>query len=60
MSLVLIRKSNECVLVGDTLIKVGEIKGNRVKLIFDGPFDVKIIRAELLDKNKKLDSENDG
>lgn len=46
--LVLSRKPGEKLVIGnDITVKVVEIKGNRVRLGFDAPDDVRILRAEL-------------
>ncbi len=45
--LVLARKCGEKVIIGETLLTVVEIRGNRVILAMDAPRSVKILRAEI-------------
>ena len=46
--LVLSRKKDQEIVIGDdVVVKVLEIRGDRVKLGFDAPSDVKIYRKEL-------------
>jgi carbon storage regulator len=46
--LVLSRKPGEQVFIGNGItLTVVEVKGNRVRLAFDAPDDVRILRAEL-------------
>jgi carbon storage regulator CsrA len=45
--LVLARKEREQILIGETLLTVVEIRGNRVILAMDAPAEVKIVRAEI-------------
>ena len=45
--LMLRRKVEECVWVGDTRVVLTQIKGKQVQLGFDGPRDVPIVRGEL-------------
>src|SRR5450432_4215457 len=46
--LVLTRKPGEKVLIGDGInVTVAEVKGNKVRLGFEAPDDVRILRAEL-------------
>jgi carbon storage regulator len=46
--LVLTRKPGEKVLIGDGIgVTVAEVKGNKVRLAFEAPDDVRILRAEL-------------
>ena len=46
--LVLTRKPGEKVLIGDGIgVTVAEVKGNKVRLAFEAPDDVLILRAEL-------------
>lgn len=48
--LVLSRKCGETITIGDDiLVKVVEIRSTRVKLAFDCPADVRIMRAEVAD-----------
>lgn len=47
--LVLSRKRGEAITIGGGItLKVIEIRGNRVKLGFDCPADVRIVREEIL------------
>lgn len=56
--LVLTRKQGERVLIGDNIaVTVVEIKGNRVRLAFDAPNQVQILRAELVDDLAEHDLE---
>ena len=49
--LVLSRKSGESISIGHSIrVKVIEIRGSRVKLGFDCPPDVRILREEVLDE----------
>jgi len=57
--LVLTRKDGECILIGDDSVKHGDYiikvtvitsKGGSVRLLFDAPNDIKIIRGELTQK----------
>jgi sRNA-binding carbon storage regulator CsrA len=56
MSLVLSRKMNESVLVhfGDRVCRVtaNSIKGRRVSLDFDADADIRIVRAEVAERDK--------
>lgn len=45
--LVLSRKLNQCIMVGDVKIMVVKLGGNRVSLGVDAPRDVPIVRGEL-------------
>lgn len=46
--LVLSRKTGEKLVIGDGItVTIVEINGNRVRLGFDAPDDVRILRAEL-------------
>jgi carbon storage regulator CsrA len=47
--LVLSRKPGESIAIGDVLVKVLRVEGNRVKLGFVAPAEVHIKRTELLD-----------
>ena len=48
--LVLTRKPCERVVIdGNITVTVAEIKGNRVRLVFDAPDDVCIMRSKLVD-----------
>ena len=53
------RKQNEEVVVGESVIvRVIQVKGNRVQLGFEGPRDVPVDRREVRDgKEKKNDEE---
>lgn len=58
MPLSLTRKPGESVLIvapdgTELTVTVGERKGNRIRLIFDGPQDYTFWRTELLDKEPK-------
>ncbi len=47
--LVLSRKVGEEVLIGDTIrVRILEIRGNRVKLGFTAPHDVRFMRLEVM------------
>jgi carbon storage regulator CsrA len=49
--LVLSRKVNEGVLVGDCLVKVLRIDGHKIVLGFDAPSDTRIRRTEIVQEN---------
>ena len=50
--LVLSRKINEQVQIGDNVfLKVIDVGGGRVRLLFDAPTDVRIQRTEVTDAN---------
>ncbi len=52
--LVLTRKSNEAIKLGDDIIiTVVEIKGNQVRLGVEAPANIRIYRKELYDRIKK-------
>jgi carbon storage regulator len=52
--LVLTRKPGEKVLIGDGInVTVAEVKGNKVRLAFEAPDDVRILRAELASQPKQ-------
>ena len=52
--LVLTRKSNESIMIGDNiLITVLSVKGNQVKIGFDAPKDVRIYREEIFERIQK-------
>jgi carbon storage regulator len=52
--LVLTRKPGEKVLIGDGInVTVTEVQGNKVRLGFDAPDDVRILRAELASQPKQ-------
>ncbi len=47
--LVLSRKENEAILIGDDIvITVSRISGNRVRFAIDAPKEVRIVRSELI------------
>ena len=46
--LVLSRKKDESIIIGDIVVTVKEVRGNRVKLGIQAPGDVKILRMELV------------
>lgn len=49
--LVLSRKRNESVMIGDNVtVTIVEIKGDRVKLAFQGPREVPIHRTEVYER----------
>jgi carbon storage regulator len=60
--LVLSRKRGEQVVLGNGItLTVVEVKGNRVRLAFDAPDQVRILRAELACRQgEPLDAEPDG
>ena len=52
--LVLSRKSNESIVInGNILIKVVSIRGNEVRLGFEAPQEISIIRKELIEQAAK-------
>lgn len=46
--LVLSRKQGESVVIGNITLTVVEVQGNRVRLAFDAPGHVRILRSELI------------
>lgn len=55
--LVLSRKRGEKIILGGTIVvTVVEVVGNKVRLGFDAPKDIEIIRKELLDDDKDPNS----
>jgi carbon storage regulator CsrA len=49
--LVITRRPNEEVLIGDNVrLIVGQIDRNQVRLVFDGPPEVRILRRELVER----------
>ena len=61
--LVITRKEGEEVVIGDPaaplgIVRIASIKGDRVKIAFDFPHEVKLLRRELADKHNA--SEKDG
>ena len=53
--LILTRRVGEAVQIGDNItIRVLGVKGGQVRLGFDVPKDVNVMRTELLNKPKKL------
>lgn len=57
--LVLARKLNESIQIGDTTVTVLRFKGNAIRLGIDAPRGVAIVRPELLFKEKKVDMPTD-
>ncbi|MDA7855732.1 carbon storage regulator [Pseudomonadales bacterium] len=56
MALVLTRKENESVLIdGDILVTVVQSRDGTVKLAFEAPPEVDIVRTELLDRHQSED-----
>lgn len=52
--LVLTRKVGETVVIGDGVrVRVEEIRGGKVKLSFDAPDSVRILRGELLTREEQ-------
>ena len=60
--LTLSRKPGEKVIIGDGItLTVVEVRGNRVRLAFDAPDQVRILRAELACRpGEPLDADPDG
>lgn len=60
--LVLSRKTGESVQIGDNIVvRVVEVKGGRVRLAFDAPNDVQILREELaeqIDRKGRIEKED--
>lgn len=51
--LVLSRKLNESIVIrDDVVVTVLEVSGGKVRLGIDAPADVKIVRSELLEKDR--------
>lgn len=54
--LVLSRYKNEKVQIGtEIVVKVLSIEGDKVRLGFDAPKEISILRSELLDENKIIE-----
>lgn len=54
--LVLTRKTNESILIGDNIkITLVKVSGGSVRIGIDAPKDVKIVRSELIEAIAKLD-----
>lgn len=54
MSLVLSRRENETIRIGDHIvITVTKVAGNRTSIAVKAPADVRILRGELLDPPKE-------
>jgi len=52
--LVLSRKKNETIVInGNIRVTVSEVRGEKVRLAFDVPRDIPIVREELIDKYPK-------
>ena len=60
--LALSRKPGEKVVIGNSItLTVVEVRGNRVRLAFDAPAQVRILRAELACRQgEPLDADQDG
>lgn len=61
--LVLSRKQNESIVIGDSIIKITRVSGNRVTVAIEAPKHVKIIRGELVnvaDSECQGESHGDG
>jgi carbon storage regulator len=56
MTLVLSRRIDERILIGDVWVSVIEIQGNRVKLGIDARPEIKVLREELIDGDKQSGS----
>lgn len=57
--LVLSRKENEAVRIGENVVvRVVAVKGQRVRLAFDAPDDVKILRAEIPVWDSRIDDDS--
>ena len=55
MALVLSRKLNETVVIDDRMkITVIEVRGDRIKLAFDGPRSMRVERAEIVDDRREF------
>jgi len=48
MALVLTRKANEAIFIGDVKVTVAAINGNQVRIAIEAPKEVTILREELL------------
>lgn len=58
--LVLTRKPGESVIInGDIFVKVMEVRGNRVRLAFEAPRGVRIMRSELVAEDGEHEFECD-
>jgi carbon storage regulator CsrA len=50
--LVLTRDKGQAVRVGETIITIYQVRGESVRLTFDGPRDVEIVRCEIDRRNE--------
>ena len=58
--LVLSRKKNESIIISDNIVvTVIDIRGDRVRLGFDAPKEVRIHRREIYDAIKRSEAERD-
>ena len=57
--LVLTRKIGETIRIGDVCLKVTSIQGHRVKLGFEGPAEIQILRGELVEEWQEPSFEDD-
>lgn len=58
--LVLSRKLHEEIVIGESIIvRVADVQGGKVKLGITAPFDVPIMRRELLDRDGQPEASDD-
>ena len=55
--LVLARKKNEAVMIGDIVVTVLDVRGDRVRLGIEAPKDVPIYRREVYERRRDGDQE---
>jgi len=56
----LTRKPGERIFIGDDIVvTVGAIDGGKVKIGFDAPKSITILREEVRDRNKRYDDDDD-
>ena len=58
--LVLSRKANECVVIGGLVkVYIVSVKGNSVRLGFEGPKEVEVLRGEIHLKREEGNGQNE-
>lgn len=50
MALILSRRKGEALRIGDIVVTVRELKGNRVSIAITAPPETKVLRGELVEK----------
>jgi carbon storage regulator CsrA len=55
--LVLTRKANEEIIIGNSIrVRIGQLRGSRVRLLIDAPPDVEIRRKEAMPRESQVES----